>query len=77
MPWHHRSPTKTGERVTASGAVLLSKLGIRPFEYKMEARMAWPGNGLLIGKSHGFNYSFQLYSHYIPLYSNYIPIIFP
>ena len=27
-----------GERVTASGAVLLTKLGIRPFEYKMEAR---------------------------------------
>eukprot|EP00435_Cladocopium_sp_Y103_P033285 s3058_g8.t1 len=28
----------TGERVTASGAVLLSKLGIRPFEYKMEVQ---------------------------------------
>eukprot|EP00438_Fugacium_kawagutii_P029583 Skav213415 [mRNA] locus=scaffold38:11696:15840:- [translate_table: standard] len=31
----------TGERVTASGAVLLSKLGIRPFEYKMEASVKY------------------------------------
>ncbi|CAJ1413087.1 unnamed protein product, partial [Effrenium voratum] len=27
-----------GERVTASGAVLLGKLGIKPFEYKMEVK---------------------------------------
>ena len=27
---------EVNERVSASGAVLLTKLGIRPFEYKME-----------------------------------------
>ncbi|CAK9092233.1 unnamed protein product [Durusdinium trenchii] len=31
-------PNRVGERVTASGAVLLNKLGIRPFEYKMEVK---------------------------------------
>ena len=29
---------EVNERVSASGAVLLTKLGIRPFEYKMEVR---------------------------------------
>merc|ERR1719231_539851 len=37
---------KKGEKVTAGGAVLLAKLGIRPFSYKMEVRMVFQNGGV-------------------------------
>merc|ERR1719421_2395604 len=37
---------KTGEKVSASAAVLLTKLGIKPFEYKMEVQMVFQDGGV-------------------------------
>jgi large subunit ribosomal protein LP0 len=37
---------KKGEKVTAGGSVLLAKLGIRPFSYKMEVKMVFQNGGV-------------------------------
>merc|ERR1719199_1130473 len=37
---------KTGEKVSASAAVLLAKLGIKPFNYKMEVDMVFQNGGV-------------------------------
>jgi len=37
---------KTGDKVSASAAVLLAKLGIRPFNYKMEVEMVFQNGGV-------------------------------
>merc|ERR1712072_1603354 len=36
----------TGEKVSASAAVLLGKLGIKPFNYKMEVEMVFQNGGV-------------------------------
>merc|ERR1719316_1964205 len=36
---------KTGEKVSASAAVLLAKLGFKPFDYKMEVAAVYQGGG--------------------------------
>jgi len=37
---------KVGEKVSASAAVLLAKLGIKPFQYKMEVEMVFQNGGV-------------------------------